>query len=700
MKQLFKKIIENIEWVITSIFLLALPVVYIKTSLDPELFPRYLALSIWVFAISIVLLIKIWRGKFQLQLPLLHKYIFIAALLFVIFNALSSFGAINIEEAIFHTFRELALMLTLFYFYQMLRNNEKGKDYAIKSAIVMTGIFLAYGFYQIADADFSKFKTVTNDYGYWFRQAIGEVKSTLANINLFASYLYISLGFSIYGMFCYKKLWRLFSILVTASTLVFIFILASKAVWAALGLAFVSGIVLVYIYLFNILPNQQKKESNIFVKVAALLLPFFLFFTSLYLIEKTEIKVVQIVIDKANQIFNPEEGLNKMYNADNPSSAKMRMFAWESCVQMAKEKPLLGYGPGQWRIVYSKYGLDRFDYALRNGTLHFTRPHNDFLWILSEVGIIGFALFLFIVFSIFVYAYKSFSSLKNTNDQLFNGIAFSILFGFLLILFVDFARERVTHNVAYLLLFALVLSFKRESVKTNDLKLTKKVALTLLLIIIALSAFNLRLANDMVKGDKTARNIQIAVRQNNQILLARSIRSIEGSYYTLDPFNTPIPYYKASIYHRQGKIEEAKQEFIKAYELHPYHIQVLSNLGTSYDLTNDKKTAIKYYQLALDISPRFKEALVNMAIVHYNLNKLDEALDYIVQVKGGGENPPKYEKTYLTICRKKAAGLVNQLDNEKLKIWYTDENKIKATFVRFQDEKIAFDKILLQELGK
>ena len=700
MKQLITKLIENIEWVITSIFLLTLPVVYIKTSLDPELFPRYLALSIWVFAISIVLLIKTWRGKFQLQLPLLHKYIFIAALLFVIFNALSSFGAINIEEAIFHSFRELSLMLTLFYFYQMLRNNEKGKDYAIKSAIVMTAIFLAYGFYQISDADFTKFKTVTSDYGYWFRQAIGEPKSTLANINLFASYLFISLGFSIYGVLCYKKLWRFISILVATSTLIFTFILASKAVWAALGLAFVSAIVLVYIYLFNILPNQHKKESNIFVKVAALLLPFILFFTSLYLVDKTEIRLVQIVVEKVTQIVDPEKGLNEMYDADNPSSTQMRKFAWEGCLQMAKEKPLLGYGPGQWRIIYPKYGLDRYEFDLRNGNLHYTRPHNDFLWILSEVGIIGFAPFLFIVFSILVYAYKGFSSLKNTNDKLFNGIALSVLFGFLLILFVDFARERVTHNVAYLLLFALVLSFKHESLKSNDLKLTKTAALTLLLIIIALSAFNLRLASDMVKGDKASRNIQIAVRQNNQILMARATRSIEGSYYTLDPFNTPIPYYKATVIHRQGKLEEAKKEFLKAYDLNPYHIKVLSDLGTSYDLTGDKQNAIKYYQKALDISPRFKKALLDMAIVHYNLNKLDEALDYIAQIKGGGENPPNYEKTYLTICRKKAVQLANLLDNAKLKIWLADENKINATFVRFQDEKIAFDKILLQEMQK
>jgi len=420
----------------------------------------------------------------------------------------------------------------------------------------------------------------------------------------------------------------------------------------------------------------------------------------LYLVEKTDIKIVKVVVDKVGQVLSPEKSLNAMYNTDKPSSTQTRTLVWANTIQMARDNPILGVGPGQWRITYAKYGIDAFESSIRNGSKLFQRPHNDLIWILGELGFTGLAIYLFIFISVLVIAYKNFQSQEDFRVKLFNGLAFSFLIGYLIILNVDFSRERISHNMLYLLIFAIVLSYNNIEKSKIDFSVKKSVALTLLIIFMGLSIFNLRLAIDMFNGDKAARKIYAASKLENMQLMARAVRSVRDTYYTLDPFATPIPYYYATVLHKQGKIEEAKKEFLEAYKLHPYNIQVLSNLGTSYDQTGDKESALIYYQKALDISPRFKEALINTAIVKYNQNKFDEALDYLTKVQTSGSVPPSYEKAILTICRKKATLLVNDADIKKLQEWFYDENKIKATFVRFQSEKGDFDKILLQEIGK
>lgn len=699
MKQLVDKYLGRIEWLITALFFIIIPVVFYKKQLDPVLYSRYFALSIWILTISAILMVKSYNGKFFFYFSRVDKIFFASALMFVLVNVISSFNAINYSEAIYKTFKEFALITTVFYLYQMLRNNLWGKDLIIKSVILMTSIFIGIAIVQLFNADFTKFSEATSFYAYYFRMAIWDVKSTLANKNPFAYFLLLSLPFSIYGAIFYKKVWRIFSILIVLLTFAFIGILVSKGGWVATILFVAICLFLLYLYLFFLYSKETGKKLASWIKVSLIIAPIILLIAGLFVIKKTDIKVVKVVTEKFNQLINPEEALHYIYSIDKPTSAQTRTLVWANTIEMVRDNPLLGVGPGQWRIVYAKYGLDGFDYELRNGSKHFQRTHNDFLWIVSETGLIGFLFYLLMYGLVLVVAFKNMYAENDMKIRVLNMLIFSSLLAFVMVLFISFARERISHNLLYLLLMALVLVSK----KNKEVKILQEKHKTILIgvgfIILILGSFNLKIAIDMVKGENAARLIRIGMKQKNYPLVQRAIRSIEGSYYTMDAFAVPIPFYQGTIYSTQNKVIEAKKEFIKAYKIHPYHLQVLNNLGTSYDLTDKTNRALDYYQDALNISPRYKEALVNMSIVYYNLDDFDESLKCLTKIPYSEVNPKKFNKAVIAVCRKGAIRLVNRADNEKLKLWFYDENKIKDTFVKYQNQGGKFDEILLEEIG-
>ena len=93
----------------------------------------------------------------------------------------------------------------------------------------------------------------------------------------------------------------------------------------------------------------------------------------------------------------------------------------------------------------------------------------------------------------------------------------------------------------------------------------------------------------------------------------------------------------------------------EAEKVNPNHLRVLNDLGTAYNLSGDMSTAITYYKKALSIQPRFGDALVNLAVVYYNQDKLEEAYKTIIKHKTKVE--PQHLMVFKTILTAKAISI-------------------------------------------
>jgi hypothetical protein len=477
----------------------------------------------------------------------------------------------------------------------------------------------------------------------------------------------------------------------------------SKGGWVATIIFVGINLSIIYLYLFFFYEKEHDKKLSSRIKIGLIISPVILIVIGGIFIKKSDILFAEVIKDKFEQLFDSEKALNRATSTNNPTSAQTRTLVWANTINMVSDNPLLGVGPGQWRLTYAKYGLDGFVYDIRNGRKHFQRPHNDFLWIMGETGLLG--LFLYLSMYILI-LYVAFRNMKNTNVQVrvLNMLIFSTLLAYIIVLSVSFTRERISHNMLYLLMMMLVLVSVGNTTKekTNKRVVANKNSIftVVLLILLVLSIFNIKFAGDMISGDKAAKKIKIGMMRKNTPVIMRAVRSIEDSYYTLDDFAVPIPYYKGSILSSAGRYKEAKAEFKKAYNLHHYHLQTLNNLATSFDLSGDRDSALVYYKKALNISPRYEESLVNIAIVYYNLDSLQTSLNYLLKVPYSSKNPDKFNTAVMIVCKKSAQQLWDKLDVNKLKEWFYDEKKIKATFINTQQQKTTFEKVLIKEIGK
>jgi len=122
-------------------------------------------------------------------------------------------------------------------------------------------------------------------------------------------------------------------------------------------------------------------------------------------------------------------------------------------------------------------------------------------------------------------------------------------------------------------------------------------------------------------------------------------------FATLDPTSAPLQWYRGEANFLLNNKEEALEDYKKAYKAHPYHIHVLNNLATCYELANDHDHAIYYYKKALELFPRFERALINLGAVYYNIGKYKDAYETLSRCNA---NTNKSElKQYLKVVKEK-----------------------------------------------
>jgi putative inorganic carbon (HCO3(-)) transporter len=65
---------------------------------------------------------------------------------------------------------------------------------------------------------------------------------------------------------------------------------------------------------------------------------------------------------------------------ENPAFDKFRLMGWTSAVEMIKQRPVTGWGPGMWPVVYPQFRLPE-------ETHHLPHAHNYYLHVAVEFGV-------------------------------------------------------------------------------------------------------------------------------------------------------------------------------------------------------------------------------------------------------------------------------------------------------------------------
>jgi hypothetical protein len=318
-------------------------------------------------------------------------------------------------------------------------------------------------------------------------------------------------------------------------------------------------------------------------------------------------------------------------------SVAERLAMWGNSLAMFSDYPLLGVGAGNWKLISPAYG----PIAARQVTDNtmFQRPHNDYLWILSESGIFALICYLTVLIAALICAIRTIRTATTPDDV---AIAFCMLFGlvlFIIISFFSYPKERMIHSMLVALMLATIVAVSRGKSSVRQSGRSWRMLLVVA-IVIALPSFVVGLirlqSESHIVGALNARD------QADWPRLIQQVDQASSWCVQFDHTATPLVWYRGVANFSMNRHEAALDDFRDALRVHPNHHHVLNNLGSCYELKQMHDSAIFYYQRALDIAPGFEDAAINLAAVYYNTGSYQEALTTLQQISGDAKDS-RYE---------------------------------------------------------
>lgn len=576
----------NINLVLISVILLMTPLVYSNQLLDSALNFRFFILSILSgLAFGLICYNVVFNSY--------------ALIMFVYFcvNLVSFFWANCFSEAIFESLRVVQFLLCYLLFFNFLINYKSSRCLLIVS--VLSAILILTGWYQLIELNIIDSKSLYSIVGFQNHK------------NLFSSFLFLLIPFNVVSYIKFKDShFRFLFGLCVLMLVSLILILQTRAVYVGL---LGSIITLFVLGIFIVKQNFIKPIIAIFVLASLLCLGLY----------------------SSKQYFKTKNSISTFIKSDSNNE---RLELIKRTFSLIKENPILGVGAGNWQVSYSKYNLSGLNNAINNTT--FQRPHNDFLWILSELGLIGFTIYMAgILYTI----YKSYVFLKSPNENKLEVIIYlSFYIGFLLISFLDFPKERIEHLVLNALILANIHFIVLDKARFDYNYVYQPIKI----ILFGLILLSVYVGYKRFEGEKCLVGIYRDRANNNWNGLIEKAEAIKSPFYTLDPTSMPIDWYVGVAYFSKNENEKAFQSFSRANEISPYNFHVLNNLASTYENLGNSKKAIQYYNEALRINPYFDEAKLNLSAVYFNENHVDKAIEILHKCL-----PSLRKEEYLKICK-------------------------------------------------
>ncbi len=552
---------------------------------DETLAPRFVYVSFFLLLTVIVFFKNFVPSKFGLR-PLDGLI-----LLFFLLHLFSSFYAANTSEALFETQKISVLVLTYFLTKFFLLKSYKT---AIRALIFFS---LLYGFI-ICLMLYPKIYLLADLYRI-DRRMIRSLIGFSGSKNLLSGLLMMLIPFMGMGMFYLKKAWRWISALILVLTLVLIYLLETRSIYLSLTIAGLGGLCVLYFRK----KFRRKGWRLAFTAVipGLLLLTFFVLLGSGSLPELAS-----------------ETGFIKPYSKTGTWLARLEV--WERTVPMIKENPILGVGAAQWKLWFPLSGLDGLQ-KTASQLVYYARPHNDFISVLSELGVIGLVTYVALFLHALYLLVSKIGKAKLRPDFIW---IFTGLIAFGIFSFFSFPKERIE----FLVLFGIYLALVSVQTKLPGTQITNLFSKNLIVMVAGgVMIFNLILGLNRISVEREAFKKVLAFGKNSTFQSVYVL--LEPSWaYNMTPQGVPLSYYNGVRYLNSEYYQKAIQELEEARKINPGLLGTYHNLGVAYFRIKKYDKALSNFKMSLQISSNHPDTNYNLALLYWEQNNAEMSLKY------------------------------------------------------------------------
>jgi len=583
------------------------------------------------------------------------------------------------SDTFFTSLKELPLFLSGPLLYFVIVNNIRGEkqiNRIIGAVTIVAAVLGIYGIFQYNGIDF-----------YFITNSLAgqRVSGLFGNPGYFAGYIILPLSLAISLFLVSKnrkrKILLLIGILAMGTTFIVTF---TRSSYLALGISSI------FMFLLFLLARGKifiKENKRIFISLLiVIILAVFLF-------------IIPTPLNKPDTAISQVKGRISITGITNAFSSGRRITIWKFTALMIKDRPILGSGIGTFKYNDLRYQAKFFEQG-DNRTIYpygfAEKAHNEYLQLWAELGIIGLAIFLWLMIAYFNYGVRY---LKKEKDEQRQGIMIGLMgavVAFLVHSFFWFPLH-LTTNVSLLWLFiglTMVMGIKKNtgsgSVSKSKRNSIYKFKPALYIAIILLAVFlSITVARPFMaritwfSGFKEVENkdwekatdiYEVALKWDpyegglyydlGKIFMERGLYNAalinfkeSEKYFDLHG----LPQNLAIVYLAKGETDKVIIELKRAisYQLREETMPPLYNeLGNAYLKLGRYEPAETAFKEALKIDPNLVSAHYRLADAYLRQNKIDEGL---VELKKVVELAPNSEEA------KHARDATQKIEQEKLK---------------------------------
>ena len=563
-----------------------------KEVLDTTLWPKILVLAVGFLGLL--------SSNFNYYMVAMRKQSIVALLLLslLVWTAMSCMWSLSVAESLGDVGKLGVCWLMMLICYEEIKLNPENSAELYKMIAIVLSIVLSIGIFEMQSLDNFSADSMYN------------ITSICGHRNALSSFAFLASIFNILLFFRGSGYWKVMAIVNLIFALFMMVILQTRAVYLAVFLSAVCYAVL-YILVY-------KKW-----KVALIAAVLILLVISLLLVFKNNPSMP--LLHKAN-----------VFNYIQSASGAERLKVWDKTWHLITQRPIVGVGAGSWQFLYLKNGWG--DLAYLNDTfITFQRPHNDFLWVAAELGLVGFILWISIFLIPVFLGIRTLFSVNDIDAKNIIMVLIAGVVGYLVISFFDFPKERIQHQLLIIALLSILYGY--STIGKKAFFIVPKFFLWLLVFVALTSIY---ISWQRLKGEHYMTQVYRYRAQQNWAKVIKSTSKINPFFYDTDPTSVPIAWYSGLAYFSMGEYAKAQSDLTKALSISPYNPHLLNNYGSATEMLGNHEEAIKYYQMALNLLPTFDESLLNIAAIYFNENKISQAKSLVLQAK-----PSDRQREYL-----------------------------------------------------
>ena len=583
-------------------------------AIDVSLIPRLLALLVCL-TVSVVVVSLPQIGRL-LDFSVLREPVIPLFAGYLLVTCVSLVFAVNISAGFTDVFRTLATFLTLCLSCLLLPIVPRWQEQILRLVIVAGLIGVAVGGYEI----------VTQlGVGIHGRRAMEQITALMSSVNLYAGMLSLMLPWCLCGVVLLRGAWRGLAAIVAASMLVMILLLQSRATWLAVlaGAAAVVGVLLLHPSWFGLSARARRLLAAaclggvITLAGGLATAPADNFFAQ---------RFRSIFVAPAGPDAMPREG--------------GRLMIWGITSRMIADHPLTGVGAGNFTVRLHEYYGDDLDFS--NVHTNWVQPHNDFLWVFVEKGVLGIVLFAGCLVAAFAGIRTTLPQAEQPGERWLSLAALMGLVSYVTLSCFDFPLERINHQV-YLALLLAVVTVQNHAVRPVAGGLPARSTrgygwLVIASLLVAALGMGIVYSLAAIRQEKDVIVARRAWRLGRWEEMLAAARRARTSWKTLDPLVSPVAFLEGMAQVRLGHVAEGIVCLEQARIDNPNRMYVINNLGILYAGTGRFDEAIECFSLAANRYPHRIEPFNNLASCLIETGRAAEAVALLEQIPDEASN--------------------------------------------------------------